>query len=79
MTLVGLREISWSWRRSLWTILLSLIAAAGLGGAVWFQARYDEAPDQTIELRAFSNAEYPEDPENRSRVFGNYPHQLLRI
>ncbi|MGH7207034.1 MAG: hypothetical protein ACREI2_12590 [Nitrospiraceae bacterium] len=79
MTSLVLREKTWSWRRSVWKILLILITAASIGGAVWFQARYYEAPDQTIELRAFNNAEYPEDPENRSRVFGNYPHQLLRI
>lgn len=59
-------------------ILLGIMSAA-LGGALWFDARYDNAPDQTVTLRAFSNAEYPEDPEDRSLVFGNYPHPALRI
>lgn len=79
MMLLDLREKNLSWRGKVWKILFILFMAAGLGGVAWFQSRYNDAPDQTIELRALSNAEYPEDPENRSRVFGNYPHQLLRI
>jgi hypothetical protein len=30
-------------------------------------------------LTGFRNEEYPEDPEERSQVFGNYPHRRLRI
>lgn len=52
---------------------------ATLGGTLWFQARYDDSPDQTIALKGFSNAEYPEDPEERSLAFGNYPHRTLRV
>lgn len=52
---------------------------AAIGTALWFQVRYDDAPDQTVTLQAFSNAEYPEDPEDRSLVFGNYPHHRLHI
>lgn len=59
-------------------ILLSGTLAA-LSGTWWVQIRYDDAPDQTVQLRAFSNAEYPEDPEDRSLAFGNYPHSTLRI
>ncbi len=59
--------------------MLVLLFAGVLGGTVWFQLRYDDAPDQTVTLREFSNAEYPEDPEDRSLVFGNYPHRTLRI
>jgi hypothetical protein len=55
------------------------MVAAACGGIAWFQTRYDDAPDQTVPLQAFSNAEYPEDPEPRSLVFGNYPHQHVRI
>lgn len=61
------------------TGLSILLIAAILGGVVWFQLRYDNAPEQTVTLRAFSNAEYPEDPEERSFAFGNYPHRKLRI
>lgn len=68
-----------NWSRTIGIGASALTAVTVLTGAAWFQFRYDDTPDQTIELRAFSNADYPEDPENRSRVFGNYPHQLLRI
>lgn len=66
-------------RRSV--LLASLLSGTltTLGMALWFQARYDDSPDQTVTLRAFSNAEYPEDPEDRSLAFGNYPHRTLRI
>lgn len=56
-----------------------LFAATAISGGAWFQIRYDTTPLQTVELIAFSNAEYPEDPANRSRVFGNYPHRRLHI
>lgn len=68
-----------NWSRRIGIGASALTAVSVLSGAAWFQFRYDDAPDQTVELSVFSNAEYPEDPENRSRVFGNYPHQLLRI
>lgn len=73
------RGVARNWTRTIGMGASALTAVTVLSGAAWFQFRYDDAPDQTIELRVFSNAEYPEDPENRSRVFGNYPHQLLRI
>jgi hypothetical protein len=56
-----------------------LMTAAVLSGAAWFQLRYNDAPIQMVTLQAFSEAEYPEDPELRSRVFGRYPHGKLRI
>lgn len=59
-------------------VLLGSTALVG-GGLLWFHARYDEAPAQTVGLAAFGNAEYPEAPEDRSLVFGNYPHRALRI
>jgi len=59
------------------------IAAAALvttfGMAIWFHVRYDNAPEQTVPLRSYTAAEYPEAPEPRSRVFGQYPHHRLRI
>jgi len=68
-----------NWSRTIGIGASALTALTVLSGAAWFQFRYNDSPDQTIELIAFSNADYPEDPENRSRLFGNYPHQLLRI
>jgi hypothetical protein len=59
--------------------LLVLLLAGVLGGTVWFQLRYDDTPVQTVALRTFNDSEYPEDPEDRSRAFGNYPHSTLRI
>jgi len=67
------------WRRTLAVAAIALIAAGGLSGMIWWQSRYDSAPDQTVELRAFPNDEYPEDPEDRSLAFGNYPHSRLTI
>jgi hypothetical protein len=57
----------------------TVVLALAFGGAAWFHTRYDGSPDQTVRLRSFSNAEYPEDPEARSLVFSNYPHQHVRI
>lgn len=48
-------------------------------GAMWFHIRYDDSPIQTVELATFSSADYPEDPEERSAQFGNYPHRHLVI
>jgi hypothetical protein len=57
------------------------VLAIGLafGAVAWFHARYDDTREQTVPLTTFSNAEYPEDPEDRSREFGNYPHRSLQI
>ncbi|WP_447974479.1 hypothetical protein [Nitrospira sp. Kam-Ns4a] len=60
-------------------VLLGFAALIFLGSILWFDVRYDDAPEQTVVLTAFSNAEYPEDPEDRSLAFGNYPHRSLRI
>jgi hypothetical protein len=58
---------------------LVLLCAGLLGGAVWLQLRYDNSPDQTVPLTRFTDAEYPEDPEERSSGFGAAPHRILRI
>lgn len=64
MTALGLNEQHSTLKRRLWLIL-----------AFW----YDDAPVQTVALHAFSDTEYPEDPELRSGLFGRYPHRTLRI
>lgn len=66
-------------RRRLTLAAVVILMAGALSGVTWFQSRYNDAPDQTVELTALSNADYPEDPEDRSRVYGNYPHRRLRI
>ncbi len=68
-----------NWSRTIRISASTLAAVTVLSGAAWFKFRYDDTPGQTVELKAFSKADYPEDPENRSRVFGNYPHQFVRI
>ncbi len=65
--------------RRLSIAVAALMAAAVLSGTVWFQIRYDNAPTQNVELRHFRDAEYPEDPELRSRAFGSYRHRRLTI
>jgi hypothetical protein len=50
-----------------------------IGGLIWFADRYDDRPQQTVALIAFSKDEYPESPENTSQVFGAYPHRQLII
>ncbi|MBI4400311.1 MAG: hypothetical protein HY581_01620 [Nitrospirae bacterium] len=57
----------------------ALLTVSVFCSTAWFQSRYDDTPDQSVTLRAYSNADYPEDPEDRSTVFGNYPHWSLRI
>jgi hypothetical protein len=46
---------------------------------MWFENRYSESPIHTVALSTFSNVEYPEDPEDRSIVYGNYVHGRLVI
>lgn len=60
-------------------ILSSVLVFSAIGGAIWFQVRYHDAPTQTVVLTTFSNTDYPEDPEERSAVFGNYPHGRLIV
>ncbi len=64
----------WTYRSFVIGIFLGI-----LGCVLWFQLRYDDTPEQTLELSRFSNADYPEYPENRSMAFGNYPHGSLII
>ncbi|MGQ0812783.1 MAG: hypothetical protein ACT4OO_16365 [Nitrospiraceae bacterium] len=68
-----------NWTRHVGIGATALLTVAVLSGAVWFQSRYDDSPERTVELKAFTNAEYPEDPEDRSHTFGNYPHGRLII
>jgi hypothetical protein len=60
-------------------VLSGALLLAILVGTIWFQHRYDESPSRTVALVAFSNGEYPEDPEERSARFGSYAHRQLLI
>ena len=50
-----------------------------VGGLAWFLHRYDASPRQVVPLLSFSNEQYPDDPERRSRTYGAYPHRDLLI
>ena len=50
-----------------------------VGGTIWFQNRYDDAPRQVVSLTSFTEDEYPESPESKSRRFGQYSHKRLSI
>jgi hypothetical protein len=70
---------SGSRRLALTAGILGLLATLTAGGFSWFQGRYDEAPTQSVTLQALTNEDYPEDPEDRSRVYGNYRHGRLHV
>lgn len=67
------------WKRGLALGCAGLGLIVLIGGVAWFHVRYDDAPVQTVELTSLTNAEYPENPENTSQVFGAYPHRQLFI
>jgi hypothetical protein len=46
---------------------------------VWFLDRYDASPRQSIALRSYTEIEYPDSPEPKSRMIGHYPRQELTI
>src|SRR5262245_47217538 len=56
---------------------LLLIAAAAL--AVRTHFRYQKADTMAVAVREFTNAEYPEDPANRSLHHGQYNGRRLRL
>lgn len=58
---------------------LVCLTLAGLTGTTWFAVRYDESSSRTVALQHFANEDYPEDPEERSLVFGNYRHARVHI
>jgi hypothetical protein len=74
-----MEEIMSMWKRRLALGIVALVVLSVIGAGFWLQSRYRVASELTVPTRAFSNQEYPEDPEARSRVFGNYPHSALTI
>jgi uncharacterized membrane protein YdjX (TVP38/TMEM64 family) len=57
--------------------LLAVLAAVGLG--VRTKLRYATAETMDVPLREYTNAEYPEDPANRSAHFGKYDGRTLTL
>ncbi len=55
-------------------LLIALVA-----GGWWLRQRYATSTDMPITIREFSNAEYPEDPADRSPVYGRYHGRKLRL
>jgi uncharacterized membrane protein YdjX (TVP38/TMEM64 family) len=54
-----------------------LVASAGLGLRTYF--RYRTADTMTVPVREYTNAEYPEDPADRSLHFGQYDGRRLTL
>ncbi len=76
--MMGIR-IKGNRKQAVGLVAIALLVIGVFFGAAWWQSRYNASPTQIVELKAFSNADYPEDPEDRSEVFGNYPHRKLQI
>lgn len=60
-------------------VSLACLAILAIAGGAWFADRYDDRPRPSVTLTAFSKDEYPENPENTSRVFGTYPHRHVIV
>ena len=58
---------------------LACLTILVIAGSAWFAHRYDDRPQQTIALTAFSKDAYPENPEKTSRVFGTYSHRQVIV
>jgi hypothetical protein len=75
-----MKQARWRiWRRrfergGLLVVVISLVA-----GGWWLRQRYAVATEMTIAIREYSNAEYPEDPADRSTAFGKYRGRTLRL
>jgi len=63
-----------------WMVFFILaLLAGGLWACRWIYRRYAVADEMEIPVREYSNAEYPEDPANRSTHFGRYSNRRLRL
>lgn len=59
--------------------VLILLLVGGVAGYCWYADRYAVADDMVIRLREFSNADYPEDPADRSPHHGRYHGRTLQL
>lgn len=60
-------------------ILALALAAVAIGLTVRQMTRYQIAEVMTLPLREYTNAEYPEDPANRSPHHGKYQGRRVRL
>ena len=67
-----------TWRRVGWTCLI-LLLYGGLAGYLWLTDRYVVTDDMALSLREISNADYPEDPADRSPLHGRYHGRSLQL
>src|SRR5437667_4746891 len=67
-----------TWRRFA-AVLVGLIIIAAGAAAVRTYFRYRTADSMAIAVREYSNAEYPEDPADRSAYFGQYTGRRLTL
>jgi uncharacterized membrane protein YdjX (TVP38/TMEM64 family) len=65
--------------RTVLVALALLLAVAAAAAAVRTVTRYRTADEMALPLTNFSNAEYPEDPANRSVHLGQYNRRSLRL
>lgn len=59
-------------------LIIVLFVGLLLGGR-WLYRRYAVAVAMEIPIKEYSNAEYPEDPANRSIHYGRYANRRLRL
>ena len=81
LSLLALWALLHSRRSRRWligTLGLALVAAA-IGLTVRQTTRYQTAEVMLVPLREYSNAEYPEDPANRSVRHGQYTGRRLKL
>ncbi len=65
--------------RTVCLALVGLLLSAGFGLAVRTHFRYQKADTMEVAVREFTNAEYPEDPANRSLHHGQYDGRRLTL
>jgi hypothetical protein len=58
---------------------LACLTILAIAGSAWFAHRYDDRPQQTVALTAFSKDAYPDNPEKTSPVFGTYSHRQVIV
>jgi uncharacterized membrane protein YdjX (TVP38/TMEM64 family) len=74
------KVIQWRIRLRTIAIALVLLLVAGVAAAaVRTHFRYSTPQDMTVAVKEYTNAEYPEDPANRSVHFGKYNNRTLKL
>jgi uncharacterized membrane protein YdjX (TVP38/TMEM64 family) len=78
--LVIRKLIQWRVRlRTIGVALALLLVAAVAAAGVRTVTRYRTADEMAVAVKEYSNAEYPEDPANRSVHFGQYNRRTLKL